>query len=447
MSANSSLFSGRQYLLAALVVLLAVLDPFGLSTSSDEASAKWLNRVFASNYKSAGQQQVAVVVIDDAYLQRNNTYWPMPYSEQSKLFKRLLAFKPRAVFVDLLYSNDHSLGDPNQDSQLLANVFERYQRQGVALLLANTGQVRGQSGQTNTLAPLAQVSSPALVAWSGLGDKYPLALKTPLGVMESPAFALYRKYCQGRSCAGLPADAQAAMQAAPMAVQWGLRMTPEQNRIADISHCPTSGGLLVDVAKELLRAIFWKLGNSAETLCPYSLTLSASDLEVTSDEDRALVAELLKDRLVMVGANITSAADLVQSPVHGKIPGVYLHAMALDNLITLGMNYDRDPDSLPNVEINWLDLIELALLGMIVLLKALHQRCREAQQGVDRWRGWRGKFFRGALPSWLLTLMVLGLTCWGLHALHVTPVNVLAVLMLSFVLFSEQIEAVFSRKG
>lgn len=447
MSANSSLFSGRQYVLAVLVVLLAVLDPFGLSTSSDEASAQWLNRVFASSYKSTGQQQVVVVVIDDAYLQRNNTYWPMPYSEQSKLFKRLLAFKPKAVFVDLLYSHDHSQGDPNQDSQLLANVFERYQRQGVELLLANTGQVRGESGQTNTLAPIAQVSSPALVAWSGLGDKYPLALETPLGVMESPALALYRKYCQGRSCAELPADAQAAVQAAPMAVQWGFRMTPEQSRISDIGHCPTSSGWFIDVGKQLLRAIFWKLGNSAIPLCPYNLTLSASDLEVTSDEDRALVAELLKDRLVMVGANITSAADLVQSPVHGKIPGVYLHAMALDNLITVGMNYDREFESLPHVEFNCLDLIELALLGMIVLLKALHQRCREQQHGVDCWRGWRGTFFSRPLPSWLLTLSVLGLISWVLHAWHVTPVNVLAVLMLSLVLFSEQLEAVFSRRS
>ncbi|MCQ2999126.1 CHASE2 domain-containing protein [Pseudomonas syringae] len=444
MSANTSLFSGRQYLLAALVVLMAVLDPFGLSTSSDDASARWLNRVFASSYNSIGQQQIAVVIIDDAYLLRNNTYWPMPYSAQSKLFKRLLSFEPKAVFVDLLYSHDHSLGDPAQGSQLLTRVFERYQRQGIGLSLANTGEVRGQNGQTNTLTPLAQVSTPALVSWSGLGDKYPLALKTPQGVMESPALALYREYCQGRTCAELPADGQAASQAPPMAVQWGFKLSPEQSKIADISDCATSSGVFIDVAKQLLRAVFWKLGSAAPTLCPYTLTLTASDLEVTSTEDRALITGLLKDRLVLVGANITSTADLVQSPVHGKIPGVYVHAMALDNLITLGMNYDRDPDSFPNVDINKLDLIELFLLGMIVLLKALHQRCRETQRGVNRWQGFRGWFFGRAWPSWLSVLLLLGLTSWALHRMHITPVNVLAVLLISLALFSEQAEA---RKG
>ncbi|MCT6980877.1 hypothetical protein M1697_22615, partial [Salmonella enterica subsp. enterica serovar Oranienburg] len=91
--------------------------------------------------------------------------WPMPYGEQSKLFKRLLAFKPKAVFVDLLYSHDHSFGDPARGSQLLANVFERYQRQGIPLWLANTGVERGEAGQANTLAPFVEVSRPGLVAW------------------------------------------------------------------------------------------------------------------------------------------------------------------------------------------------------------------------------------------------------------------------------------------
>jgi CHASE2 domain-containing sensor protein len=446
MSAHSSLFSGRQYWLAAFIVLLAVLDPFGLSTSSDNASAQWLNRLFASNYPSTGQQRIAVVLIDDAYLLRNNSYWPMPYDEQSKLFKRLLAYKPKAVFVDLLYSHDHSLGDPIQGSQVLANVFERYRHQGIGLSLANTGQVRGSAGQTNTLAPLAEVSSPALVAWSGLGDQYPLAIETPLGPMETPALALYRQYCQGRVCTALPSDAQAAVEEPAIAVQWGFQLAAEQRRIADIGHCSTSSGLLVDMFKQLLRAVFWKLDSTTQVLCPYSFTLSASDLEVSSAEDRALLAELLRDRLVLVGANITSTADLVQSPVHGKIPGVYLHAMALDNLITRGMNYDHDPANLPHVGINWLDLVEVALLGLIALLKALHQRCRADEHRLAPWAGWKRTLFLAPWPAWLLVLFALVLISGALHGINVTPVNVLGVLLLSLVLFSEQIEATFARQ-
>jgi hypothetical protein len=448
MSAKSPpLFTWRQYLLGAFIVLLAVLDPFGLSSSSDNASAQWLNRMVASGYKSKGQQNVAVILIDDAYLLRNNTHWPMPYGEQSKLFKRLLAYKPKAVFVDLLYSHDHSLGDPTQGSQLLANVFERYWLQGIPLLLANTGRARGEDGQANTLAHLAEVSSPALVAWNGFGDKYPLAVETPLGFMETPALALYRQYCQEHSCVGLPSDEQAATQEPPIAIQWGLELAPEQKRIADIAHCSIPSGFIVEAAKQLMQAIFWKLGDSAQARCPYSFTLSASDLEVSTAEDRALLAELLHDRLVLVGANITSTGDLVQSPVHGKIPGIYLHAMALDNLITRGMDYDREPANLLNVEVNWLDLVEIALLGLIALLKALRERREINKRAAPFGRGWwRNHFFHSPYPSWLMVMSVLAIVCFTLHLNNITPVNVLGIVLLSLVLFSEKIEALFGRK-
>ena len=43
----------------------------------------------------------------------------------------------------------------------------------------------------------------------------------------------------------------------------------------------------------------------------------------------------------MLGALIQGARDEVYSPVHGKIAGVYLHAMALDNLISYHDQYFR----------------------------------------------------------------------------------------------------------
>ena len=130
--------------------------------------------MFASSYPDTGQQRVAVVLVDDAYVMRNGTSWPMPYGEQSKLFKRLLAYKPKAVFVDLLYSHDHSLGDPERGSQLLANVFERYQRQGIPLLLANTGvieaTVRAFEDAPGHLADRPRAALQAIASASGHGS-------------------------------------------------------------------------------------------------------------------------------------------------------------------------------------------------------------------------------------------------------------------------------------
>ena len=445
MLSTPPLFKHRRYWLAAIIVLLAILDPFGLASSSDKASAQWLNRMFASHYGGEGQQRVAVVLIDDAYLMRNGTSWPMPYGEQSKLFKRLLAYKPQAVFVDLLYSHDHSFGDPTRGSQLLANAFERYQRQGVALWLANTGVTRGEAGQANTLAPFVQVSRPALVAWDGVDDKYPLAVETSIGLMDTPAMALYREFCSTHACKSQPVDTQAASHRQPIAVQWGLKLAPEQARIADVRHCAPARHFVLDGVAQFFQAVFWKLDDSAQARCPYTLTLSASDLEVSDPQNQALLAELLRDRLVLVGANITSTGDLVESPVHGLLAGVYLHAMALDNLINVGMDYDHEPANLPGLPFNWLDLLELGLLALIAVLKALHARRLAGQRTWSRWRRREIQFFSSPCPSWLLVMSVLIVVSVLLSVNHITPVNVLGIVLLSLVLFSERIEAFFDR--
>jgi CHASE2 domain-containing sensor protein len=423
-----------------MIIVLALLDPFGLTSSTENASAQWLNRLFASSYSPIGQQHVVVVLIDDAYLLRNNTYWPMPYSEQSKLFKRLLAHQPSALFIDLLYSHDHSRGDPRQGSQLLANVFARYQHQDIPLLLANTGQARGDDGQINVLPSFASVSTPALVTWSGYGDRYPLAAQVPVGILETPALQLYRHFCQKHSCQELPASAAESAQAPPIAVQWGLDFAQEQAQIADISHC-TAPSML----EQLGQAIFWKLDISGRANCPYTLTVSASDLEASSAEDRALLRQILRNKLILVGAHITSASDLVQSPLHGKIPGIYLHAMALDNLITQGMDYDRDPSNLL-WSIDWLDLVEVALLLLIAVLKALHDRRKQRQQLLTPWPLWEKNFFASPYRSWLVVFSLLFLLSLLLYAWNITPANVLAILLLSLALFSDKIETFFERE-
>lgn len=442
------LFPGRKLLLGGLILALALLDPFGLTSATDDASSQLLNRVFSVDYPSQGQQRITVILIDDAYLLRHRSYWPLPYNEQSRLLKRLLAYRPQAVFVDLLYGHEHSRNAGAQDSTLLANVFDRYRHRGIPLLLANTGLLRGVDGQINTLPTLATVSQPALVSWSGVQDHYPLALETPSGWLETPALGLYRHYCRYAACGALPDTAEQAAALAPMAIQWGMSPPPRQAQVADISPCYRPRSFAWETATQLLNAIFWRFDNGRRQACAYNLTLSASDLEANSPEDRALLRELLEDRLVLVGARITSAGDLATSPVHGKIAGIHVHAMALDNLINLGLGYDRDPANVGNSQIDWLDLMEIGLLGLIVLLKALHQRQAESprQQAETRWQRWATRLFLPLWPSWLLVIALLVALSYLLKEWHIVPVNILGILLVSLVLLSEPIERFFERK-
>ncbi len=48
----------------------------------------------------------------------------------------------------------------------------------------------------------------------------------------------------------------------------------------------------------------------------------------------------------MIGTDLPYVRDRVTSPTAGEVPGVYLHAMALDNLMNQGSKYQRRPDEL-----------------------------------------------------------------------------------------------------
>ncbi|UBM25489.1 CHASE2 domain-containing protein [Pseudomonas sp. p1(2021b)] len=438
----------RQLLFGLAVVLIALLDPFGLASATDDASSRWLNRLLASWYAEKGQQQVVVILIDDAYLQRNQTYWPLPYSEQSKLFKRLLAYKPGAVFIDLLYSHDHSRETPGQaprmESQLLANVLERYRHQGIPLFLANTGFSADTQGAVNALPRFAEVSEPALVSWSGHGNQYPLAVPTAVGVLETPALQLYREYCHHHACAPLPADAIAAARLPDMAVQWGLKQSPSQAKVSDISECSFPG-----LADQLLHAVFWKLGSQAQANCAYSLTLSASDLEATDADDQALLKQLLTGKLVLVGARIAGTGDVTLSPLHGKIAGVYVHAMALDNLINWGMGYYRSTQSLAELgvpgtgSVDVLDVGELLLLALIASLKGR----LESPVLTTSQTGSRRRLLLQPLAAWGVVLaLVLGLSA-ALWRWNFTPANVLGLLLLSLTLFKTRVQTLLEDKA
>src|SRR5690606_13263919 len=74
--------------------------------------------------------------------------------------------------------------------------------------------------------------------------------------------------------------------------------------------------------------------------CPYAITIKEEDL--TSEKARGL----LEGRAVLIGQSLPGIHDIVESPVHGQIPVVYLHAMALDNLLNWHTSYYKAGNAL-----------------------------------------------------------------------------------------------------
>lgn len=97
--------------------------------------------------------------------------------------------------------------------------------------------------------------------------------------------------------------------------------------------------------------------------CVYVDTLNASWFLGYSDELRRHIGQLIEDRIILIGTHIDGASDYVDSPVNDKVPGVYLHAMALDNYLEYGADYYKDIDSHILIFI-----IEFAVLFLVMIL-------------------------------------------------------------------------------
>jgi len=70
--------------------------------------------------------------------------------------------------------------------------------------------------------------------------------------------------------------------------------------------------------------------------CPSAPTIPAGLLLEPTEEADTAIESLISDSVVFYGAFYRGAADAMNTPLHNDLPAVFLHAAALDNLITLG---------------------------------------------------------------------------------------------------------------
>jgi hypothetical protein len=160
---------------------------------------------------------------------------------------------------------------------------------------------------------------------------------------------------------------------------------------------------------------------------PYSL-LQAS---VSATDMRRLFAR----RIVMIGGQFADSNDLIPAGPFGELPGVYYHAMALDNLIERGPGYSKN--STPIVawlDISWGDLRGLIPTAIVTLLLAWGSRILEdlpAAPHDDRRERRRVMMIRARiLTGFVAALLAVFLLFTGESGLIPRSVNLVAVTLL-----------------
>lgn len=365
-------------------ILAAVAIPAVLGEDfATRESAKLYAPLDAWFYGEGSRQRISTVIVDDDSLAQAGQTWPPTYNYYARLLRGISYYHPRAIFLDVVLNSERD--DPSIHQ--LVNGLCAIERSGVRVYLA---ALRSQSGDLVLRPELQGVSGRCFTGVSvdyrpdevdHLTWTYDLATSKANKATRSAALSIYDDV----SGNVLP------MPTSPMAISWGsspavhgLRWTSAASTSRNPSstnngaaYCRTTHGIF-ELLPPGLHRIF--RSDAQKPLCVFHNTVYAHDLaNATPMEDHQISANLT-NRIVMVGTSRNYTNDFVTSPIHDRIPGVYLHAMALDNLMSYGSNYKRATGFAPSNDRDHWRLFILAIVSLAFVL--IFHRCRA---GIDEW--------------------------------------------------------------
>ncbi len=274
----------------------------------------------------------------------------------------------------------------------------------------------------------------------------------------SPAAALYAAYClkaRHGACGGMFEPARlAADQAlagrdpppalfpkdlqAPVAVVWGSR--PNTDAI-NLSRAVSGAAPSCRGAHES-ETLFWATarriveqlvllrgaGQGSAQECPYSVAIGYDKIAAAQGLDAEDLSTLLAGKLVLLGGHLRASNDWVESPVHGQVPGVDYHAMALDNLVEFGADYRRNEPPFGVTEL-FKSFLEFTLVATIAWV-VMHRNELLATKAKDHPEQRLTLRQYAPLYLWLLALSasaIMVATMVGLRLSHWAPINWIGV--------------------
>ncbi len=353
------------------------LDPFGLSSFTDKLSANTLNNLMAPFYGKSnpvsllvgkppdkkaqksypskyGQSQIIVIMIDDEYIKTTQSGWPLPPQRYQRLLRNINKGKPAAIFLDIFFDskNDRRAEAIGKLFYASKNIQESSPAdEKTTIVFAGTLNTPVPQVTLNKDTPnKITVSAPesALAQMKVESGSYTFSD----GQHPTAAWRLYKLWCGRKpercqqSTIYPRQDGAEALQ--DLHIQWGYAPNKMMTELSEFGaeNCqqqaqwPTSK-LAQSIAILFRDAIRGVPKENTPSLCPYT---SQINIQVINHLSESELIGLLKDKIVLIGTSLKLYPDLHFSPTHGHIPGVFWHAMALDNLIEYGDGYKLQPE-------------------------------------------------------------------------------------------------------
>lgn len=377
--------------------------PPGRSGPSAQAPTMW-------------NRNISVILLDDKALRGGDKSgvteggigWPAPMRYHVKLLSDLYeTYHPAAIMVDILFFDKRP--DDKKALEDFVDLIRKIKNERRTRLYLAASDPNPDT--TLLIRELAKAADLVTVTWPEKDETNPFYYPLSSGAGDSPkpawrgiragaAYTIYRDLCDRlandkeakNKWSGLNCPAGEVLDdkfERPMQIFWGIKapaLNWEQYNL----------GVFCAGQETFIPLRIWNLfvagvtGSIARTreTCPYLQFLRARDFmdagfrndpynhyEVKKTLDAAFGSkERGPPKIVFYGASFKMAEDEVRTPTHGRIPGVFMHAMALDNLLTLGDGYIREAADFDPVYLllNW--CLALFIAAIAVLAWDLHIR-------------------------------------------------------------------------
>ncbi|MEC5397051.1 CHASE2 domain-containing protein [Uliginosibacterium sp. H1] len=302
------------------------------------AVARFVVPVQGFFYGEGSRRNIVVVHIDAQSLAESGSASVLPYRYHARVLRQIAARQPKAIFVDIQF--EQTRDDPSID--LLVDTLCEIKTQGIQVFMAAGGDPQGgrlraelevarAEGCFRKVSVFQTPDSFDRLAWT-----YPLTERIVEDHYDSAALALYNSLHRSP----LTSDTNSSM-----ALVWGTRSSAMGLGWAE----GRSGRQYCrDRQLEDLLPFAAVLGSVQEVdsrpQCVFHESLPARRLlRATDAADSERIGAAIRDKAVLYGLS-SNPYDMVASLAHGEIPGVYFHAMALDNLMTYGRKWKRASD-------------------------------------------------------------------------------------------------------
>jgi len=329
--------------------------------------------------------RVVVVMLNEQALALRGARWPVPVQFHAQFLAELAVLKPRAIFLDFLLLDPA----PAAETCELLQVAQQLRDARIPLYLAVTrpedltlleapgcrdprGVPIRASAVLTPVAVLRQVDNSDFVS-----RRYPFEQRTAAQAPGSGLVsAAVRMYCEAgaetSACLTRLTDYDSADAGFELA--WSPEGDPFNQRW---SHEPCSPRI------SPLRAVLNEPVLPRESPCPPVATLFADalldpEIDPALGLDNDSLFNLAQGSFLLVGGNFRGSGDLITTPLHTLLPGIFYHAVALQNLLAFeGHPKVRKEFRAPKILFYGFDLLVLWLLAAIFLWRQrLLQRSR-----------------------------------------------------------------------